>query len=818
MNKIWVGDFRLKDIKVALDSLQLAGADDKYFFEDSAEFNWFDTVATNQFVAELSEKSAVIFMIGLNDCINSCVWTCFDVASYASKYAASINKVIEQHSDIDFYLCSVDPVESDYPFAGITVAAKALNDKINTFNTNLKANCKANYIDTSTYLKTIGFNTRDGVRFDFSSVKNIARYTISSIKTAATTTFHPRLSAPSGGTYTTGGNEEPGAIGIDPWCSTSKGGLSPFGGLSGHTGGKYDGDTLPNCTAYAWGRFYEILGSRPKLSTGNAEDWYGYTADGYERGNTPVLGAVICWEGKGSAAGHVAIVEKINDDGSIVTSESGWNSPAYWWLSERTNENGNWGAGSNYIFQGFIYSSTPKIISKDEVRSANSWSVFTRNDAMKKNAQYIFQYFSAKGWTLNAIAALLGNMEHESGMSPGIWEGIAGGCETINTATGTHTLTSKGKNFSGGYGLVQWTPASKLCNWCSDGKQNGTGRTLPYWDIDSQLYRIDWEARNNKQWGIASYNKEYKYKGEKFSDLTFSQFITSDRDVNWLTAAFAFCYERPAGSDNYLSDGEISNGYQTAAEAKLGLCETRGADGEFWYEYLAPYSSVSVISDNKPVVENLTVTAGTTNITGSFIVKNCKSYTYKILDSSAEIYKKSVNLDQTTEEISVVKFSYASLIPNKSYKLTVEVTANDETVYEKTLDFKIPQDFPSAVESVTLTCNDEKIDKDSYFTLKATKPSYIGYWRADSGYNIQLFVNSRLVSTKTAPIQDLEKSFTIKDEFGYSCSIGDTVQVGIQAWVKDSGGNIIYNNNMQITKTSEPICIINSTIQPYLNI
>ena len=31
---------------------------------------------------------------------------------------------------------------------------------------------------------------------------------------------------------------------------------------------------MPNCTCYAWGRAYEILGSKPNLSTGNANTFY----------------------------------------------------------------------------------------------------------------------------------------------------------------------------------------------------------------------------------------------------------------------------------------------------------------------------------------------------------------------------------------------------------------------------------------------------------------------------------------------------------------------------------------------------------------
>ena len=176
MNKIWVGDFRLKDIKAVLSDLQLEGDDDKYFFDDSAEFCWFNTVATNQFVAELSEKSAVIFMIGFNDCVNSCIWSNFDIVSYADKYATAINNVIEQHSDIDFYLCSVDPVELDYHLAVTTITAKDLNDKIDVFNSTIRAKCSsATYIDSNAYLKDVGFTTRDGVRFDFSSSKTFDR-------------------------------------------------------------------------------------------------------------------------------------------------------------------------------------------------------------------------------------------------------------------------------------------------------------------------------------------------------------------------------------------------------------------------------------------------------------------------------------------------------------------------------------------------------------------------------------------------------------------------------------------------------------------
>ena len=116
----------------------------------------------------------------------------------------------------------------------------------------------------------------------------------------------------------------------------------------------FAGYGMPNCTCYAWGRFYEITGVEPNLSRGDAERWWGYN-DGYSRGNVPKLGAVACWAKGGPAtdtdgSGHVAIVEEIKNDGTIVTSNSAYNGELFYMetISPPYNVNG-------YTFQGFIY-------------------------------------------------------------------------------------------------------------------------------------------------------------------------------------------------------------------------------------------------------------------------------------------------------------------------------------------------------------------------------------------------------------------------------------------------------------------------------
>lgn len=150
-----------------------------------------------------------------------------------------------------------------------------------------------------------------------------------------TVKFSPRLTAPS--------------TSDKHWIKSTKGGLNDCIEISG-------GSVLPNCVGYAWGRFYEIIGDKPKLSKNNAEMWYGNTADGYKRSQTPALGAVICWSkgvvgNEADGAGHVAIVEQILPNGDIVTSNSAYGGSRFYVHIYEKSARYSFGA---YKFQGFI--------------------------------------------------------------------------------------------------------------------------------------------------------------------------------------------------------------------------------------------------------------------------------------------------------------------------------------------------------------------------------------------------------------------------------------------------------------------------------
>ena len=302
---------------------------------------------------------------------------------------------------------------------------------------------------------------------------------------------------------------------------------------------------MPNCTCYAWGRFYEITGTYPKLSTANAENWWGYS-DGYARGQTPKRGAVMCWR-KGVAgdgddgAGHVAIVEAVHSDGSITTSESGWNDSRFWWENTRTNSNGRWGSGSAYTFQGFIYSPIDFDAESTPVEPITGNRYLSKAE-MENNARYIWQYLKGNGWSMNAVAGMLGNMQTESTINPGIWESLDEG------------------DTSQGFGLVQWTPATKLITWANS-------QYLDYTEMDTQLERIEYELAKGLQY----------YPTDSYPE-TFAQFKVSTKSPNYLGMAFLANYERPAEPNQ----------------------PARGTQAEAWYKFLQSIDSDTPVIPDDP--------------------------------------------------------------------------------------------------------------------------------------------------------------------------------------------------------------------------
>lgn len=131
---------------------------------------------------------------------------------------------------------------------------------------------------------------------------------------------------------------------------------------------------------------------------------------------------------------------------------------------------------------------------------------------MQNNAILVFQYLLARGWTKNAIAGVLGNMQVESHINPGVWQNL-------------------NPNPNLGWGLVQWTPSTNFTDWASaHGYANDDG--------DAQLLWLDTETVNYGQWIPTS---QYP--------LSFANFKVSTQEPEYLADAFLKNFERPGDQD-----------------------------------------------------------------------------------------------------------------------------------------------------------------------------------------------------------------------------------------------------------------------------
>ena len=151
--------------------------------------------------------------------------------------------------------------------------------------------------------------------------------------------FVPRLTAPS---YS------------DPnWIMQSAGGKNPC--IRGWNA--VGNSVLANCTGYCVGRAIELYGLDNAMQLPwqyNAGEYYPKLNENgvWKKSSKPSLGAVGCYRSTVGSWGHVLIVEQINSDGSIVTSESAWQG-SRWYSQTLRPPYYTW--NNSFALQGFIY-------------------------------------------------------------------------------------------------------------------------------------------------------------------------------------------------------------------------------------------------------------------------------------------------------------------------------------------------------------------------------------------------------------------------------------------------------------------------------
>lgn len=182
----------------------------------------------------------------------------------------------------------------------------------------------------------------------------------------------------------------------------------------------------------------------------------------------------------------------------------------------------------------FGYNAYPNLTSTG-VYASNAMvnSGLTPNQFMA-NARYIYNYLRGKGFTKNAACAVIGNMEHESDIDPGVWE--------------------RYKNTSKGYGLVQWTPATKFLNRAYNlgyianataESANSLAKTTPKVLMDAELEFLISSCQNTSEF--------YAPTGDPYN-LTFSTFKSSTMSAGTLAVIFHDYYERSADSEEIIQE------------------------------------------------------------------------------------------------------------------------------------------------------------------------------------------------------------------------------------------------------------------------
>ena len=136
-----------------------------------------------------------------------------------------------------------------------------------------------------------------------------------------------------------------------------------YGGYSHCIKRNSKGYTLPNCVAFVHGMWLKVITDakgltkakeiESRMCRNNAEVYWNYN-DGFERGQTPKLGAIMVWEGKGSLAGHVMTVTEVKPNGDVIATGSDYSGSKYYTKTYFKAKGYEFNA-TKYHFYGFIY-------------------------------------------------------------------------------------------------------------------------------------------------------------------------------------------------------------------------------------------------------------------------------------------------------------------------------------------------------------------------------------------------------------------------------------------------------------------------------
>ena len=192
------------------------------------------------------------------------------------------------------------------------------------------------------------------------------------------------------------------------------------------------------------------------------------------------------------------------------------------------------------------------------------WTITTSQQPTTEqihNATKIYNALSAYGWSLSAIAGILGNMQHESTLDPAAIQKtsvLPNNAANLSDVPNEVMQNYYGEYYTGvpntrgyGIGLVQWDgkgiTRQKFVGYCMN---NG----YIWYDGDAQMARLKYEHDNNLQW------QSHTYYGITW---TWTNYVTNNRTPEQSARVWLGCYE-------------VSSGL-----------EARQKNARYWYDYFS---------------------------------------------------------------------------------------------------------------------------------------------------------------------------------------------------------------------------------------
>lgn len=168
---------------------------------------------------------------------------------------------------------------------------------------------------------------------------------------------------------------------------------------------------------------------------------------------------------------------------------------------------------------------------------AKTIGAYARNsDEAKENASLIYGVLSERGWTLNAVCGVLGNMGAESGYNPWRWQSDK--VPSVNDSPWTNK----------GYGFTQFTPGGKYIN---DANAKATSGYAPNFS-DKPGKPEDGYAQ------MIFLDEHADYYATGAYPLSYAEYKVSEDSPAELASAWLYNYERP-GDPGATEDARREN-------------------------------------------------------------------------------------------------------------------------------------------------------------------------------------------------------------------------------------------------------------------